>query len=264
RLALFNSRFLRLCCDADARVRPLAYTIRLWAKQQGLAGNPSGGGSLLTNYALSLLVIFFLQSCDPPVLPSLQQLQELAGPEDQAMVSGWDCSFPRDASLLEPSSNRQSASELLAEFFQRFSSFPFPARLISVRSGTASPLPAQPSPGGLRLGAFNLQDPLELSHNVAANVGARTCARFRSCCLQAASCCRSLRFRRRASKDGRAWGLLKLFQGLGGGGAAPGSFLIPIHWAGGPASASQLDGGGRRSRFRQVCGAVGFVLRELL
>lgn len=37
-LALFNTQFLRLCADADPRVRPLGYAVRLWAGGQRLAG----------------------------------------------------------------------------------------------------------------------------------------------------------------------------------------------------------------------------------
>lgn len=42
RLALYNSRFLSLCCALDGRVRPLVYTLRCWAQRRGLTGKEGG------------------------------------------------------------------------------------------------------------------------------------------------------------------------------------------------------------------------------
>lgn len=64
---------------------------------------------------------------------------------------------------------------------------------------------------GLRLGPMNLQDPFDLSHNVAANVTSRVAKRLQSCCRAAASYCRSLQYQQRSLR-GRDWGLLPLLQ----------------------------------------------------
>ncbi|XP_004713537.1 speckle targeted PIP5K1A-regulated poly(A) polymerase [Echinops telfairi] len=210
RLALHNSRFLSLCSELDGRVRPLVYTVRCWAQGRGL----SGSGPLLSNYALTLLVIYFLQTREPPVLPPVSQLTQKAGEGDQVVVDGWDCSFPRDMSDLEPSTNVEPLSSLLAQFFACVSSWDLRGSLLSLREGQALPV-AGGLPvalwGGLRLGPLNLQDPFDLSHNVAANVTSRVAGRLQNCCRAAASYCRSLQYQQRSSR-GRDWGLLPLLQ----------------------------------------------------
>ncbi|XP_037694141.1 speckle targeted PIP5K1A-regulated poly(A) polymerase isoform X2 [Choloepus didactylus] len=210
RLALHNSRFLSLCSELDGRVRPLVYTLRCWAQGRGL----SGSGPLLNNYALTLLVIYFLQTRDPPVLPTVSQLTQKAGEGEQVEVDGWDCSFPRNASRLEPSTNVEPLSSLLAQFFSCVSCWDLRGSLLSLREGRALPVVGGlPSNlwGGLRLGPMNLQDPFDLSHNVAANVPSRVAGRLQNCCRVAASYCRSLQYQHRSSR-GRDWGLLPLLQ----------------------------------------------------
>ncbi|XP_036273140.2 speckle targeted PIP5K1A-regulated poly(A) polymerase [Pipistrellus kuhlii] len=210
RLALHNSRFLSLCSELDERVRPLVYTLRCWAQGRGL----SGSGPLLNNYALTLLVIYFLQTRDPPVLPTVSQLTQKAGEGEQVAVDGWDCSFPRDASRLEPSTNKEPLSSLLAQFFSCVSCWDLRGSLLSLREGRALPVAGGPPSAlweGLRLGPMNLQDPFDLSHNVAANVTSRVAGRLQNCCRAAASYCRSLQYQHRSSR-GRDWGLLPLLQ----------------------------------------------------
>ncbi|KAM6160048.1 speckle targeted PIP5K1A-regulated poly(A) polymerase [Erethizon dorsatum] len=210
RLALHNSRFLSLCSELDGRVRPLVYTVRCWVQGRGLAGT----GPLLSNYALTLLVVYFLQTRDPPVLPTVAQLTQKAGEGERVEVDGWDCSFPRDASSLEPSTNVEPLGSLLAQFFSCVSCWDLRGSLLSLREGRALPVAGGQLADlweGLRLGPMNLQDPFDLSHNVAANVTSCVAGRLQNCCRAAASYCRSLQYQRRSAR-GRDWGLLPLLQ----------------------------------------------------
>ncbi|XP_066216624.1 speckle targeted PIP5K1A-regulated poly(A) polymerase isoform X4 [Saccopteryx leptura] len=245
RLALHNSRFLSLCSELDGRVRPLVYTLRCWAQGRGL----SGSGPLLNNYALTLLVIYFLQTRDPPVLPTVSQLTQKAGEGEQVEVDGWDCSFPRDASRLEPSTNKEPLSSLLAQFFSCVSGWDLRGSLLSLREGQSLPVSGGlPSHlwEGLRLGPMNLQDPFDLSHNVAANVTSRVAGRLQNCCRAAANYCRSLQYQQRSSR-GRDWGLIPLLQP-----SSPSSLLsaTPIPLPPAP--------------FTQLTAALAQVLREAL
>uniref|UniRef100_F7FZR1 Speckle targeted PIP5K1A-regulated poly(A) polymerase n=1 Tax=Ornithorhynchus anatinus TaxID=9258 RepID=F7FZR1_ORNAN len=252
RLALYNSQYLRLCSQLDGRVRPLVYSLRCWAQGRGLTGS----GPLLSNYALSLLALYFLQTRSPPVLPPLTQLNQMAGEGEQVEVDGWDCSFPQDASRLEPSTNVEAVSSLLSQFFSCVSAWDLRGSVLSLREGralaVAGGLP-RGAWGGLRLGPLNIQDPFDLSHNVAANVTGRVAGRLQSCCREAASYCRSLRFRRLCPR-GRDWGLLPLLRP--GPRDPPPPPAAPIPLPPGPAAqrrwAADWDegarGGGRRRR----------------
>ncbi|XP_059566404.1 speckle targeted PIP5K1A-regulated poly(A) polymerase isoform X3 [Myotis daubentonii] len=208
RLALHNSRFLSLCSELDERVRPLVYTLRCWAQGRGLTGEG-----------------------------------------EQVVVDGWDCSFPRDASRLEPSANKEPLSSLLAQFFSCVSCWDLRGSLLSLREGQALPVAGGlPSNRweGLRLGPMNLQDPFDLSHNVAANVTSRVAGRLQNCCRAAASYCRSLQYQHRSSR-GRDWGLLPLLQP-----SSPSALLsaTPIPFPPAP--------------FTQLTAALAQVLREAL
>ncbi|XP_056626481.1 speckle targeted PIP5K1A-regulated poly(A) polymerase isoform X2 [Triplophysa dalaica] len=228
RLAVRNTRFLQLCSGIDSRLRPLVYTVRLWAKQKHLAGNSSGPGPLLNNYALTLLVIFYLQNRDPPVLPSVNKLKSMACEEETCVIEEWDCTFPSQPISVPGSKNTEDLCTLLYGFFTFYSKFDFSASVVSLRDGRAlsitdflhrdkdevttaeasSPKPKRSS--APKLGPMNVLDPFELSHNVAGNLNERTQMSFKRECSEAEKYCRSLQYQRKSAK-GKSWGLVRLF-----------------------------------------------------
>ncbi|XP_072927753.1 speckle targeted PIP5K1A-regulated poly(A) polymerase isoform X1 [Hemitrygon akajei] len=216
RLAVRNTMFLQLCASLDPRVRCLVYAIRHWAKQKHLAGNPFGGGSLMNNYAVTLLVVFFLQNRTSPVLPTVNHLKEHAGEEDQCIIDGWDCTFPRDGSKIEASKNTESLCVLLAEFYKFYAEFDYAGTVISLKDGKVHLVTDFIGPDSdkkFRIGPINIQDPFELSHNVSGNVNERTAQRFKRQLDEACKYCRSLQYQRKSNK-GKVWGIVRLFQPL--------------------------------------------------
>lgn len=65
------TELLNLYGEMDWRIRPLVIVIRVWAKNQELTSDIPG--HWITNFPLTLLVLFFLQQ--KKILPSLKILK---------------------------------------------------------------------------------------------------------------------------------------------------------------------------------------------
>lgn len=70
RLALANSALVRDYAAVDPRLRALAYLVKHWARERKV-NDPYRG--TLSSYAYVLMIINFLQTREPPVLPCLQR-----------------------------------------------------------------------------------------------------------------------------------------------------------------------------------------------
>lgn len=70
-LAVRNTELLKAYVDLDERFRYVCVLVKLWAKRRDL--NDAYHGTL-SSYAYTLLVIHYLQTLQPPVLPCLQQM----------------------------------------------------------------------------------------------------------------------------------------------------------------------------------------------
>lgn len=149
-MALENTRMVRTYVEIDERVRPLAMIIKNWTKRRILndAGRfsiplscsnkflliPLGLGGTLSSYTWICLIINFLQTRDPPILPSLQ-----ARPHKKRISpEGFICSFDDDLNTLSGygKKNKQSLGELFFQFFRYYAhDLNYEKWVISVREG---------------------------------------------------------------------------------------------------------------------------------
>lgn len=166
KLALLNTRLLQAFSQYDPRIKPLVYTIRYWGRLKHLAGNIKTGPRM-SNYALTLMVIYYLQNTNPCTLPTVQQLSDLS--TTKTVVNGWDCSFV-SSNFIPPTQNIQTCEELLAGFFKFFSEFDFKANALSLRTGTVLPVAKITLENTMKIGPINIQDPFVLDHNVTQNM----------------------------------------------------------------------------------------------
>lgn len=180
-----NTKFIRMCVGSDKRIRPVMVTIRYFAKKYDLAG---GGGKMrMSNYALTMMIIFYLQQIDNPLLHPVSVYQEDVEPD---LISGWNCAFTREDDLhLLPRlpQNNLNVLQLVTGFFTFYAAYnfkdliicPILGRSISRKDvGRGKPLPYPLSKAPVFIGRDKLlidkpiclQDPFELCFNVCKNL----------------------------------------------------------------------------------------------
>lgn len=186
------SDFLYIMGELDERVRPLIFAIRNWAKIVGITN--SAPGRWISNFSLTLLVLAFLQNpqSGKPVLPTLNQLGQLAGlyilmrylkknynfsilgKNDQFLLEdGTDCTFLRDiTNYKHETKNTDTLEELLIEFFVHYAHFDFENKAVCLNDTAVIAKPEHT--------AMYIINPLERGLNVSRNVSIEEVTRFKS------------------------------------------------------------------------------------
>ena len=145
-LAIANSRLLRDYMSIDIRAKALCFAIKYWAKRRSV-NDPYHGS--LSSYAWVLLIIHYLQTCEPPVLPCLQSLRGKPwsdNPEEMVVQTHdgrkFDCTYYADLDGVKDGMralgppNGESVAELLVGFFRRYTrEFDFVKSVASIRTG---------------------------------------------------------------------------------------------------------------------------------
>ncbi|VVC88760.1 unnamed protein product [Leptidea sinapis] len=200
---VYMSELLWLLGERDQRVRPLTFAVRRWARTVSLT-NPHPG-RWITNFPLTLMVLFFLQQRrhDGFILPSFNKLVAAAGKDDIRIAEeSVNCTFLRDLNKLPADSSRSedNLETLLYHFFEYYAQFDFQEKAISIVEG----VPIR-KPNSLPLYIVN---PLEQALNVSRNVSFEECERLKMEVRNAA-------WHLEAVLDGKKtedWGLLGLLE----------------------------------------------------
>uniref|UniRef100_A0A673HV06 Terminal uridylyltransferase 4-like n=1 Tax=Sinocyclocheilus rhinocerous TaxID=307959 RepID=A0A673HV06_9TELE len=167
-LAQHNTRMLATYAAIDPRVQYLGYTMKVFAKRCDI-GDASRGS--LSSYAYILMVLYFLQQKQPPVIPVLQEVFD-GSTVPQRMVDGWNAFFFDDLDELrrrlpELYQNKETVGELWLGLLRFYTEeFDFKEYVISIRQRK-------------RLTTFEkqwtskciaIEDPFDLNHNLGAGV----------------------------------------------------------------------------------------------
>ena len=193
-LAMTNTALLRAYSECDPRVRPLAFVIKAWAKARCM--NCPGEGTL-SSYGYILLLLHYLQTRSPAVIPNLQRLPpdwdgKYMQPSTQNHVQPLPETFdvelnPADGSpcrtyFYKPSTdhlrrklsdygkpNKQSVAELLVGFFRYYAyEFDFRSTVVSVQTGGPITKVGKAEVDGWPLHErVSIEDPFETSYDVA-------------------------------------------------------------------------------------------------
>ena len=205
RMSVRNTAYIRLCTEADARVRPLMLAVRYFAKYHGLAGG--GGGLKMSSYALTMITITYLQQLDPPILRPVFELQSI--PElKQDIIDGWNCNFSHELTKLKPlKPNSLTVLELLNGFFLFITELSLPKVILCpvlgkviLKSELKTSYPTHISTDSFTIdpqrslktdSSLCVQDPFELSHNVCRNLPDKGALSFQAHCSEAHKITRS-------------------------------------------------------------------------
>lgn len=167
-LALHNTHLLASYAAIDVRVKILCYVMKVFAKMCDI-GDASRGS--LSSYAYTLMVLFYLQQRNPPVIPVLQELYD-GTEKPEVLVDGWNVYFFDDLTAL-PSrwphygTNKEAVGELWLGLLRFYTEdFDFREHVVCIRQHD-------------RLTTFNkqwtskyiaIEDPFDLNHNLGAGL----------------------------------------------------------------------------------------------
>lgn len=143
--------------ELDERVRPLVFFIRTWAREFDIIQPyPSLG---LSNFMLTCMVIFFLQTRAKPILPPSDTF---VNRNTSSIESSLKFLTDQTSVLNFQSENTSTLHELLIEFFDYYSNFKYSSDAISMTNGAIR--------ANIAADSIYIYNPLESGVNVSRNI----------------------------------------------------------------------------------------------
>uniref|UniRef100_T1KFS8 PAP-associated domain-containing protein n=1 Tax=Tetranychus urticae TaxID=32264 RepID=T1KFS8_TETUR len=167
-LASHNTRLLRTYCQIDERVAMLGFTVKQFFKQCGICDASKGS---LSSYAYTLMTLYYLQRCSPPVIPILQELYDGDRPPER-IVDGYNTWFFEDLDRLQEKwihfgANTLSVGNLFYGFTKFYAEiFPFDTLVVCIRR-SRDLTKMEKKWTGRRIA---IEDPFLLSHNLGQGI----------------------------------------------------------------------------------------------
>ncbi|CAL1282383.1 unnamed protein product [Larinioides sclopetarius] len=177
--SLQNTALIIFLGKLDERFRVLAQIVRYWAKYCGLVD----GLDKFSSYSLSLIIIHFFQTRDPPILPPVNEIASKSEYVQHGSIEDTHLLF-EDLKKFGPSNNSKSVEELLQEFFFYYMNFDF-KQVITPATGCSVPLSSFMDQKGFdRTFEFNtvsVQDPFRPNANITVATQFSVCRKFLFC-----------------------------------------------------------------------------------
>lgn len=124
----YNSYFIGHVLNYDPRIKELAIILKLWSKSYKIAER-----SIMSNYCLIMLMIFFLQNLEYPMLQTIVKNQSKISKMVLDTKSNWNFNFNDEIDL--SMNNFQSTRELLVDFFEFFNKINHENYILSIYTG---------------------------------------------------------------------------------------------------------------------------------
>lgn len=124
----YNSYFIGHVLNYDPRIKELAIILKLWSKSYKIAER-----SIMTNYCLIMIMIFYLQNIEYPMLQTIAKNQSNISKMVLDTKSNWNFNFNDDINLSK--NNTQTTRELLVNFFEFFNKINHENYVLSIYTG---------------------------------------------------------------------------------------------------------------------------------